>query len=140
MTAIERDRRCIPALAELPPRSALIDGEIVAGAGQLGFTALQQAIKAGGPFAFADAAFGPLIGFATAWSYWTLVWVGNGAVAVGAVTLSGASAPLRASYSNQYPAVQLAAHVEQHASGLAHLLARGVGAWGDASAVFGEDF
>lgn len=33
----------------------------------------------------------------------------EGAVAVGAVTLSGASAPLRASYSNQYPAVQLAA-------------------------------
>ena len=42
----------LPAFEELPARSALIDGEIVAGAGQLGFTALQQAIKAGGPFAF----------------------------------------------------------------------------------------
>ena len=42
----------IPALAELPPRSALIDGEIVAGAGAFGFSALQQAITAGGPFGF----------------------------------------------------------------------------------------
>ncbi|KEF35304.1 serine protease [Deinococcus sp. RL] len=33
----------------------------------------------------------------------------EGAVAVGAVTLSGASAPRLASYSNRYPAVQLAA-------------------------------
>ncbi|MDL2345114.1 S8 family serine peptidase, partial [Deinococcus sp. MIMF12] len=33
----------------------------------------------------------------------------EGAVAVGAVTLSGASAPIQASYSNRYPAVQLAA-------------------------------
>lgn len=32
--------------------AALIDGEIVAGAGTGGFGALQQAIKAGGPFAF----------------------------------------------------------------------------------------
>lgn len=42
----------LPAFEELPVRSALIDGEITAGAGQVGFTALQQAIKAGGPFAF----------------------------------------------------------------------------------------
>ncbi|WP_299363943.1 DNA ligase D [uncultured Paracoccus sp.] len=42
----------LPAFAELPARSALIDGEIVAGAGQAGFTALQQAIAAGGPFAY----------------------------------------------------------------------------------------
>ncbi|WP_169712159.1 DNA ligase D [Paracoccus contaminans] len=42
----------VPALAELPARSALIDGEIVAGAGAQGFSALQQAITDGGPFGY----------------------------------------------------------------------------------------
>ena len=42
----------VPALAELPARSALIDGEIVAGAGAHGFSALQQAITDGGPFGY----------------------------------------------------------------------------------------
>ena len=37
----------------------------------------------GGPYAFSRAAFGPATGFFVAWSYWMLVWVGNGAVAVG---------------------------------------------------------
>lgn len=48
----ERFASLIPALAELPARAALIDGEIVAGAGAFGFSALQQAISAGGPFAY----------------------------------------------------------------------------------------
>lgn len=48
----ERFASLIPALAELPARAALIDGEIVAGAGAFGFSALQQAITAGGPFAY----------------------------------------------------------------------------------------
>lgn len=43
----------VPALAELPARSALIDGEITAGAGASGFSALQQAITSGGPFGYA---------------------------------------------------------------------------------------
>ena len=42
----------LPHLAPLACDSALIDGEIVAGAGLNGFSALQQAIKAGGPFTF----------------------------------------------------------------------------------------
>ncbi|WP_134725793.1 DNA ligase D [Paracoccus luteus] len=42
----------LPALAELPARSAVIDGEIVAGAGRHGFSALQQAITDGGPFGY----------------------------------------------------------------------------------------
>ncbi|MFX6226371.1 amino acid permease, partial [Acinetobacter baumannii] len=41
---------------------------------------------AGGPYAYADAAFGPLAGFATAWSYWTMIWAGNGAIAVAVVS------------------------------------------------------
>ncbi|SHI85560.1 DNA ligase D [Wenxinia saemankumensis] len=42
----------IPAFEELPCESALIDGEIVAGAGLQGFGALQKALGAGGPFTF----------------------------------------------------------------------------------------
>ena len=41
---------------------------------------------AGGPYAFANAAFGPLAGFTTAWSYWVMSWVGNAAVAVAVVS------------------------------------------------------
>ena len=37
---------------------------------------------AGGPYAYADAAFGPLTGFTAAWSYWVMMWAGNGAIAV----------------------------------------------------------
>ncbi|WP_126975024.1 DNA ligase D [Frigidibacter oleivorans] len=42
----------IPAFEELPAETALIDGEVVAGAGMGGFAALQAAIAAGGPFLF----------------------------------------------------------------------------------------
>lgn len=38
--------------------------------------------RAGGPYAYADAAFGSLAGFVTAWAYWVMTWVGNGAIAV----------------------------------------------------------
>lgn len=48
----DRFASLVPALAELPARAALIDGEIVAGAGASGFSALQQAITGGGPFAY----------------------------------------------------------------------------------------
>lgn len=45
----------------------------------------------GGPYAYTRAAFGKPAGFIVAWSYWTMVWVGNGAVAVAVVSaLSGA--------------------------------------------------
>ena len=42
----------LPDLAALDGDSALIDGEIVAGAGLSGFSTLQKAIKAGGPFTY----------------------------------------------------------------------------------------
>ncbi|MFC0199408.1 DNA ligase D [Paracoccus rhizosphaerae] len=42
----------VPAFDDLDCKSALIDGEIVAGAGLQGFSALQDAIAAGGPFGF----------------------------------------------------------------------------------------
>lgn len=41
---------------------------------------------AGGPYAFATAAFGPLAGFVAAWAYWVMSWVGNAAVAVAVVS------------------------------------------------------
>lgn len=41
---------------------------------------------AGGPYAYATAAFGPLAGFTTAWAYWVMSWVGNAAVAVAVVS------------------------------------------------------
>jgi len=48
--------------------------------------------KAGGPYAYVEAAFGRGPGFAVAWSYWVLLWSGNGAIAVAAV--SALSRPL----------------------------------------------
>lgn len=41
-----------PAFAAIDCQSALIDGEIVAGAGLAGFSALQKAVKSDGPFRF----------------------------------------------------------------------------------------
>ncbi|AJE48394.1 DNA ligase D [Celeribacter indicus] len=48
----DRFAALLPAFDALDCSSALIDGEIVAGAGLEGFSALQKAIKAGGPFRF----------------------------------------------------------------------------------------
>lgn len=42
--------------------------------------------RAGGPYAYADAAFGPLAGFIAAWSYWVMTWVGNGAIAIAVIS------------------------------------------------------
>lgn len=41
---------------------------------------------AGGPYAYGRAAFGPLAGFTTAWSYWVMSWVGNAALAVATIS------------------------------------------------------
>ena len=48
----DRFAALLPSFDDLDCDSALIDGEIVAGAGLQGFSALQDAIKAGGPFGF----------------------------------------------------------------------------------------
>jgi basic amino acid/polyamine antiporter, APA family len=42
--------------------------------------------RSGGPYAYADEAFGSLAGFLTAWAYWVMCWVGNAAVAVAVVS------------------------------------------------------
>ncbi len=40
--------------------------------------------KNGGPYAFVNIAFGPNIGFYTAWGYWVLSWISNSALVAGA--------------------------------------------------------
>ncbi|PQA89347.1 amino acid permease [Hyphococcus luteus] len=51
------------------------------------FAALAGAFpRAGGPYAYAREAFGPAPAFMVAWSYWISIWVGNAAVATGAVS------------------------------------------------------
>jgi amino acid transporter len=44
----------------------------------------------GGPYAYARAGFGNLVGFGSAWLYWLSAWGGNAAIATGWVT-SGSS-------------------------------------------------
>jgi basic amino acid/polyamine antiporter, APA family len=51
------------------------------------FAALARAMpRAGGPYAFTRAAFGPAVAFMVAWSYWIGVWVGNAAIATAGVS------------------------------------------------------
>lgn len=51
------------------------------------FARLAQALPhAGGPYAYTRAAFGPLVAFMVAWSYWISLWVGNAAIAIGAIS------------------------------------------------------
>jgi len=47
----------------------------------------------GGPYAYTHAAFGPLPAFLVAWGYWINVWVGNAAIATGAVSYLVAFVP-----------------------------------------------
>ncbi|MGW1075791.1 amino acid permease [Streptomyces sp. NPDC002537] len=41
--------------------------------------------RTGGPYVYARAAFGDFAGFLSAWSYWTMTWVSNAALAVAGV-------------------------------------------------------
>ncbi|PXA75011.1 amino acid permease [Caulobacter sp. D4A] len=42
--------------------------------------------REGGPYAYTQEAFGPAAGFIVAWAYWISLWVGNAAIATGAVS------------------------------------------------------
>jgi APA family basic amino acid/polyamine antiporter len=62
------------------------------------FAALSRAFpKDGGPYVFTRAAFGEVAAFVVAWGYWVSVWVGNAAIATGAVSYTSAFAPWIAS-------------------------------------------
>ncbi|MBU4215286.1 MAG: amino acid permease, partial [Actinobacteria bacterium] len=48
------------------------------------FASLARRMPAdGGPYAYARAAFGNLVGFTNAWLYWIPCWAGNAAIATG---------------------------------------------------------
>ena len=54
------------------------------------FAQLSRAVPgAGGPYAYTREAFGDLTGFVVAWGYWVSVWVGNAAIATGAIGYAG---------------------------------------------------
>jgi APA family basic amino acid/polyamine antiporter len=54
------------------------------------FAELSRAVPgSGGPFAYTREAFGDLAGFTVAWGYWVSVWVGNAAIATGAIGYAG---------------------------------------------------
>jgi len=52
--------------------------------------------RAGGPYAYTNAAFGPLVAFLVAWSYWMSLWIGNAAIAVASISYLGVLAPHQA--------------------------------------------
>ena len=49
----------------------------------------KQFPKTGGPHAYVHVAFGPTMGFFTAWSYWVISWVSSSAVVIAAVGYFG---------------------------------------------------
>jgi len=58
------------------------------------FAVLAHALpRAGGPYAYTQAAFGPFPAFLVAWSYWVSMWVGNAGIAIGAVSYLSSFAP-----------------------------------------------
>jgi basic amino acid/polyamine antiporter, APA family len=58
------------------------------------FARLAKALpQSGGPYTYTKAAFGEGAGFAIAWAYWISMWVGNAAIATGAVSYLSALFP-----------------------------------------------
>jgi APA family basic amino acid/polyamine antiporter len=58
------------------------------------FAALSRAFpRDGGPYVYTRAAFGEPAGFVVGWGYWVSAWVGNAAIATGAVSYTSAFAP-----------------------------------------------
>ncbi|MXO88127.1 amino acid permease [Altererythrobacter aestuarii] len=47
----------------------------------------------GGPYAYTNAAFGPLPAFMVTWSYWISLWIGNAAIAVAGISYLGVFVP-----------------------------------------------
>ena len=63
--------------------------------------------QAGGPYAYTHLAFGPLTAFIVAWGYWISIWVGNAAIATGAVSYLSVLVPSIASVRGASAAVTL---------------------------------
>ena len=74
------------------------------------FAALSSRLPAaGGPYAYARAAFGDLAGFTTGWLYWLSIVSGNAAIAVAFAGSFGALVPQAASTPARSAATALAA-------------------------------
>jgi basic amino acid/polyamine antiporter, APA family len=72
------------------------------------FACLSRAFPAaGGPYAYVNLAFGPLTAFIVAWGYWISIWVGNAAIATGAVSYLTPMLPWIASVPGASAAVTL---------------------------------
>lgn len=72
------------------------------------FAALSRSFpRAGGPYAFTQEAFGPAAGFLVAWAYWVSIWVGNAAVATGAVSYLSVFFPSLASTTGLHAGVTI---------------------------------
>jgi APA family basic amino acid/polyamine antiporter len=75
-----------------------VTGWLVTAAGAIAlavvFAALSRELRGnGGPYAATREAFGPLAAFVVAWGYWVSIWVGNAAIATGAVSYTSALVP-----------------------------------------------
>jgi basic amino acid/polyamine antiporter, APA family len=74
------------SLAAIGPITLVSMGLTTVGAIALAlmFAALSRRLPAdGGPYAYSRAAFGNVVGFFNAWSYWITAWAGNAGIAVG---------------------------------------------------------
>ena len=72
------------------------------------FARLSRAFPAaGGPYAYVHLAFGPFTAFIVAWGYWISIWVGNAAIATGAVSYLTPLLPWIASVPGASAAVTL---------------------------------
>jgi APA family basic amino acid/polyamine antiporter len=73
------------------------------------FAELSRAFPhAGGPYAYVKLAFGPFTAFIVAWGYWISIWVGNAAIATGAVSYLSPLMPWIARVPGASAAVTLA--------------------------------
>ncbi len=73
------------------------------------FAALSRAFpRDGGPYVYTRAAFGERAGFVVAWGYWVSIWVGNAAIATGAVSYTSLFAPWIASVPGASAGVTIA--------------------------------
>lgn len=73
------------------------------------FAKLSRAFpQSGGPYAYVTLAFGPFTAFIMTWGYWVSVWVGNAAIATGAVSYLSPLMPWIADVPGASAAVTLA--------------------------------
>ncbi|HEV2747076.1 MAG TPA: amino acid permease [Allosphingosinicella sp.] len=69
------------------------------------FSWLVRSIRGeGAPYAYTEAAFGPLAAFLVTWSYWISLWIGNAAIAVASISYLSVLVPEQAALPGAGPA------------------------------------